>query len=213
MPSNHLILCRPLLLPSIFPSIKVPSNESVLCLRWPKNYWVSASTWVLPMNIQDWFLSGLTGWISLQSRGVSRVFSNTVVQKHQFFSTQLSIWSNFHIHIWRMEITFSSVQLLSNVRLFMTQGSNLCLLHCKWILYHWLTREAPVTSPDSILKSKDTTLSTKIHIIKAMVFPVVMYQCERWTMKKAECWRIDAFELWCWKRLLKVLGQQGDQTS
>ena len=81
---------------------------------------------------------------------------------------------------------------------------NLCLLHCKWILYHWLTREAPVTSPDSILKSKDTTLSTKIHIIKAMVFPVFVYGCESWTIKKAEHWRIDAFKLWCWRRLLTV---------
>ena len=57
---------------------------------------------------------------------------------------------------------------------------------------------------DSILKSRDITLPTKVHIIKAMVFPVVMYECESWTIKKAECWRIDAFELWCWRRLLRV---------
>ena len=56
----------------------------------------------------------------------------------------------------------------------------------------------------SILKSRDTTLSTKVHIVKAMVFPVVMYGCESWTTKKAECQRIDAFELWCWRRLLRV---------
>ena len=59
---------------------------------------VSASTSVLPINIQDWFPLGLTGWISLQSKGLSRVFSNTTVQKHQFFSAQLSLWSNSHIH-------------------------------------------------------------------------------------------------------------------
>ena len=64
---------------------------------------VSASISVLPMNIQDWFPLGLTGLISLQSRGLSRVFSNTTVQKHQFFSTQLSLWSNSHIHIWLLE--------------------------------------------------------------------------------------------------------------
>ena len=57
---------------------------------------------------------------------------------------------------------------------------------------------------DSILKSRDITLSIKIHLVKAIVFPVVMYGCECWTIKKAECWRIDAFELWCWRRLLRV---------
>ena len=64
---------------------------------------VSASTSVLPMNIQDWFPLGWTGWISLQSKGLSRVFSNTTVQKHQFFSTQLSSQSNSHIHTWPLE--------------------------------------------------------------------------------------------------------------
>ena len=56
----------------------------------------------------------------------------------------------------------------------------------------------------SILKSRDITLPTKVHLVKAMVFPVVMYECESWTVKKTECWRIDAFELWCWRRLLRV---------
>ena len=64
---------------------------------------VSTSTSVLPINTQDWFPSGWTGWISLQSKGLSRVFSNTTVQKHQFFSTQLSLWSNSHIHTWPLE--------------------------------------------------------------------------------------------------------------
>ena len=91
MPSNHLILCRPLLLlPPIPPSIRIFSNESPLCIMWPK-YWSSASTSVLPVNIQDQSPLGWTGWISLQSRGLSRVFSNTTVQKHQFFSAQLSL--------------------------------------------------------------------------------------------------------------------------
>ena len=62
-----------------------------------------------------------------------------------------------------------------------------------------------MTNLDSILKSRDITLPTKVRLVKAMVFPVVMYGCERWTIKKAEHWRIDAFELWCWRRLLRVL--------
>ena len=61
-----------------------------------------------------------------------------------------------------------------------------------------------MTNLDSILKSRDITLSTKVHLVKAMVFPVVMYGCESWTVKKAECQKIDAFELWCWRRLLRV---------
>ena len=61
-----------------------------------------------------------------------------------------------------------------------------------------------MTNVDSILKSRDITLPTKVCLVKAMVFPVVMYECESWIVKKAECWRIDAFELWCWRRLLRV---------
>ena len=80
---QHLILCCPLLLPSIFPSIRVFSSESVLHIRWPK-YW-SFRTSSLPMSIQGWFPLGLTGLISLQPKGLSRVFSNTTIQKHQFF--------------------------------------------------------------------------------------------------------------------------------
>ena len=66
---------------------------------------------------------------------------------------------------------------------------------------------------DSILKSRDVTLPTKFHLVKAIVFLVVMYGCESWTIKKAEHRKIDAFELWYWRRLLRVLGQQRDQTS
>ena len=61
-----------------------------------------------------------------------------------------------------------------------------------------------MTNLDSILKSRDITLTTKVHLVRAMVFPVVMYECESWTVKKAESLRIDAFELWCWRRLLRV---------
>ena len=103
MPSNHLILCRPLLLlPSILPSIRVFSNESALHIRWPK-YWSFSFNISLPMNTQDWSLLGWTGWISLLSKGLSRVFSNTTVQKHQFFGAQLSLQPNSHIHTWPLE--------------------------------------------------------------------------------------------------------------
>ena len=87
MPSSHLILCRPLLLlPSIFPSLR---EISQFFTSGNQSIWASAS--VLPMNIQDWFLLGFTGLISLQSKGLSRVFSNTTVQKHQFFDSKLSL--------------------------------------------------------------------------------------------------------------------------
>ena len=69
---------------------------------------------------------------------------------------------------------------------------------------HLLFGRKVMTNLDSILKSRDITLPTKVHLVKAMVFPVVMYGCESWTIKKAECQRIDAFELWCWRRLLRV---------
>ena len=91
--------------------------------------------------------------------------------------------------------------------------------HCGWAvtaamkLRRLLLGRKPMTNLDSILKSRDTTLSTKVHLVKAMVFPVVMYECESWTIKKAECQRIDAFELWYWRRLLRVPGLQGDPTS
>ena len=98
MPSNHLIFCCPLLLlPSIFPSIRPYSNESVLRIRWPE-YW-SFSFNISPSNEHPGLISFKMDWLDLlQSKGLSRVFSNTTVQKHQFFSVQLSLWSNSHIH-------------------------------------------------------------------------------------------------------------------
>ena len=102
MPSNHLILCRPLLLlPSIFPSIRVFSNESVLCIRWPK-YW-SFSFSISPSSEHSGWALGWAGWISLQSKGLSRLLSNATVQKHQFFSAQLSLYTNSHIHTCLLE--------------------------------------------------------------------------------------------------------------
>ena len=70
-----------------------------------------------------------------------------------------------------------------------------------------------MTNLDNIFKSRDITLPTNVHLVKAVVFPVVMYGCESWTIKKAERQRIDAFEVWYWRRLFRVLGLQGDPTS
>ena len=100
MPSS---LCRPILLPpSIFPSIKV-FQRSQLFASAGQSIGVSALASVLPKNTQDWSPLGWTAWTSLQSKGLSRVFSNTTVQKHQFFSTQLPSQSNSHIHMWPLE--------------------------------------------------------------------------------------------------------------
>ena len=103
MTFNHVIVyCPLLLLPSIFPSIRV-FEMSQLFTSSGQNIGVLASTSVLPMNTQEWSPLGWTGWISLQSKGLSRVFSNTIVQKHQFFGVQLSSQSSSHIHTWPLE--------------------------------------------------------------------------------------------------------------
>ena len=135
MPSNHLILCCPLLLlPSIFPSIRGFSNESVLHIRWAK-YW-SLSFNISPTNEHPGLISFRTDWLDL-------------------LATQMTLKSLLQHHSSK-----ASILLLS--ALF------------------------------------------KVQQVKAMIFPVVMYGCESWTIKKAESWRTDDFELWCWRRLLRV---------
>ena len=103
MPSNHLILCHPLLLLNpIFPTVMVFSNDSALCIRCPK-YW----SFSLSISLSNEYLGlisfGVNSCISLQSKGLSRVFSNTTVQKHQLFSSQPSLESNSHIHTWLLK--------------------------------------------------------------------------------------------------------------
>ena len=101
LPSNHLIICHPLiLLSSIFLSIRVFSNESALPIRCQS---IGALASIFPMNIQDWFPLGLTGWIFMLSKGLSKVFSSITIQKHQFCGAQPSLWSNFHIHTWLLK--------------------------------------------------------------------------------------------------------------
>ena len=103
--------CHPTISSSVVPFSSCPQSlpasgsfqMSQLFTSGDQNVAVSASTSVLPMNTQDWFPLGWIGWISLRSKGLSRVFSNTTVQKHQFFSAQLSLWSNSHIHTWLLE--------------------------------------------------------------------------------------------------------------
>ena len=102
MPSNHLTFCHPLLLlPSVFPSIRVFPSD--LFASGSQSTAASASASVLPMNSQDWFLLGLTGPISLLSKGLSRVYFSNTVRKPQFFSVQPSLWSISHIHKWLPE--------------------------------------------------------------------------------------------------------------
>ena len=97
MPSNHLTLCHLLLLPSSFPSVRVFSNESVLCIRWPK-YW-SFSCSISPSNEYSGLISFRMDWLDLLARRLLRVFSNNTVQKHQFSGAQLSLYTNSHLYM------------------------------------------------------------------------------------------------------------------
>ena len=110
------------------------------------------------------------------------------------------------------EINGEIVETLSD---FIFGGSKITAdVNCSHeIKRHLLLGRKVITNLDSILKSRDITLPTKAHLVKAMVFPVVTYGCESWTVKKAEHRRIDAFELWCWRRLLRVPWTAGDPTS
>ena len=112
MPANHLIFCHPLLLPpSILPSIRVFSNESVLLIRWPK--YSSFNFSISPSNEYSGLIPlWLTGWIFLQSKRLSRVFSNTTVQKHQFFGVKLSSLSNSHIHTYKKFFTTQIIMMV-----------------------------------------------------------------------------------------------------
>ena len=121
MPSSHLILCRPLLLlPQSFPALGSFPMSQLFTWGGP-SIGVLASTSVLPVNTQDSSPLGWTGWISLQSKGLSRVFSNTTVQKHQLFGAQFSSQSNSHIHTWSLEkpsLDYTDLCWQSNVSAF-----------------------------------------------------------------------------------------------
>ena len=151
----------PLLSPS--PAFNLSQHQSFL-MSWlfasgGQSIGASASASVLPMNIQDWF--PLTDYISLQSKGLSRVFSSTTVQKHQFFSTQPSLWSNFHIHTWLLEkwIAIPFSRQSSRPRDWARVS---CIV--RWILYclshqgSWLTRTLKITYVAQITFLSDTVL-------------------------------------------------------
>ena len=114
---------------------------------------------------------------------------------------KMKIMASGPITLWQID-----GQTMETVRDFIFLGSKITVDgNCSHeIKRRLLLGRKAMTNLDSILKSRDITLPTKVNLVKAMVFPVVMYGCERWTIKKAECRRIDAFELWCWRRLLRV---------
>ena len=166
IPSNHLILSSPSLPPLVFPSIRVFSNESALHIS-GQSIGVSASTQVLPMNTQDWSPFGGTGWTSLQSKGLSRVFSNTV-QKHQFFGAQLSLQSNSHpymttgknLALTRWTFVGKVICLLFNMlsRLVIT-----FLPRCMRLLTSWLQSSSTVIlEPPKIQSDTVSTVSPSI---------------------------------------------------
>ena len=191
MPSSHL--CRPLLLlPPIPPSIRVFSSESfpTLHMRWLK-YW-SFSFSIIPSNEHPGLVSFRMDWLDLLA------VQGTLKNLLQHHSSKASILRCS---------AFFTVQLSHP---YMTTGKTIALTRRTFVgkvislLFNMLLGRKVMTNLDSILKSRDITLPTKICLVKAMVFPVVMYGCESWAMKKAECRRIDAFELWCWRRLLRI---------
>ena len=125
--------------------------------------------------------------------------------------------TSWEIHGVIVETVSDFIFLGSNIT---ADAQHLCTAqhHCTGDCCHEIKRRLllgrkVMTNLDSILESRDITLPTNVHLVKAMNFPVVMYECDSWTVKKAERRRIDAFELWCWRRLLRVPGLQGDPTS
>ena len=162
MPPNHFILCRPLLLlPSVFPSIRVFSNELALCVRWPK-YW-SFSFSISPSNEYSGMISFRTGWISLQSMGLSRIFSNTTVQKHQFFGTAFFIVQLSHPYV-----TIGKTIALTRWTFVGKVMSLLYNMLCRWVITflprgkHLLISR--LQSPSTVIlepkKLKSATVST-----------------------------------------------------
>ena len=122
---------------------------------------------------------------------------------------KMKIMASGPITSW--QIDGETVETVSD---FILGGSKITDGDCSHeIKRHLLLGRKVMTNLDSILKSRDITLPTKVHLIKAIGFPVVMYGCESWTLKKVERQRIDAFELWCWIRLLRSLGLQGDPNN
>ena len=169
MPSSHLMLCHPLLLlPPIPPSIRVFSM-SQLFASGDQSIGVSASTSVLPMNTQDWSPLGWTGWISLQSKGLSRIFSNTTVQKHQFFSAQLSPQSNSHMTTGKTIALTRRTFVGKVMSLFFNMLSSLVITFLpksKHLLISWLQ------SPSAVILEPNKSLENGKNLNKICFAPV-----------------------------------------
>ena len=152
MPSSHLILCHPLLLPPIPPSIRVFSNESTLRMRWPK-YW-SSSLSISPSNEHAGLISFRMDWLDFLAVQGTRntVFSNTTVQKHQFFGAQLSSQSNSHIHTWPLEM----LKLCELVKCKSSQFKHYLCIKCIWhgVWVHFLAIDTVCGRPLNIRVSK-----------------------------------------------------------
>ena len=130
----------------------------------------------------------------------------------KFNIQKMKITTSGPITSWKIDGEKIDEEIVTDFIIFgseITADSN-CIHEIK---RHLLPGRKAMMNLDSILKSRDITLQTKVHLVKAIVFPVVMYGCESWTVKKAESRRIDTFELWCWRRLMKSLGLQGNPTS
>ena len=174
MPSSHLILSRPLLhLPSTPPSIGIFSNESNIRIRWPK-YW-SFSFSISPANEHPGLIPvGWTGWISLQSKGLSKVFSNTTVQKHQFFSAQPSSQSNSHIHTWPLEKTIALTR-----RTFIGKVMSLLLNMLSMLVITFLPRSKRLLmswmqSPSAVILEPKKIKSDTVSIVSPSISHEVM---------------------------------------
>ena len=187
---NHLILCHPLFLLSTFPSIRVFSSKSALCIRGPKYWRFSLS--ISPSNEYSGLISFRIDWFDvLVSKGLSRVFSNTTVQKHQFFGAQPSLWSNSHIHTWLLETTGQTIALTR-----WTFVSKLIFLLSK-MLYRLVIAFLPrskhllvswLQSPSAVIleppKIKSVTVSIvfppichEMMVPEAMIFIFWMFNC------------------------------------
>ena len=224
--------CHPRSSPSppapIPPSIRVFSNESTLRMRWPKDWSFSLS--IIPSEVIPGLISSRMDWLDLLAvQGTLK----SLLQHHSSKASILWHSAFFRVQLWHPYMTTGKTIALTRrtlvskvISLLLNMLSRLVITflpRSKWLLISWLQSLSAVilelpkinsdtisigrkatTNLDSILKSRDITSLTKVHIVKAVVFPIVIYGCESWTIKKAECWRIDAFKLWCWRRLLRV---------
>ena len=187
MPFNHLNLCCPLLLPSIFPNIRVFSSELALPIRWTK-YW-SFSFNISPSNEYSGLVSLRIDWFDLlEVQGTLKSLlqhhgSKASIIQHSAFIQKTKIMASSPFTSWQTD-----GETVETVADFILRGSKItadggCNHEIK---RHLLFGRKVMTNLDNILKSRDITLPTKVHLVKAMVFPVVMYGCESWTIKKTE---------------------------